>query len=229
MNTQTATTELGMTWNTAENWVDAGHGQERLSDVDLAELRAEVENWRGAPIAGDREAESDWGAFCDSVREAQTTAASGTTRSPTRSPTMAANEIYHVAPADWDGTDLLPQNERYDHETDAGLVAYIRDVAARWPDLVAGYQVADQTDEAVLDLYLDGHLPQIEAYLADDGEQVHCHATLGEARAYAAEFGGQVLAIDAAGLDVEIGTEYDHPVVRGRIDAARISQISQIN
>lgn len=56
--------------------------------------------------------------------------------------------------------------------------------------------------------------------------QVHCHATLDEARDYAAAFGGVIFAVDDEYLNVRIDTlEYPHPVVNGRIPADCITRL----
>ena len=60
---------LGISW--IETHVDTGDGEEHpLCLVDLEELKTDIENWRGRPIKGDKEAEKDWEAFCQAVKDA---------------------------------------------------------------------------------------------------------------------------------------------------------------
>lgn len=108
--------------------------------------------------------------------------------------------IYHVCRGDWDGRDLLPFASRYEWSDDACEM-----ILAAWPDLIT----ADKAWE----------------YYCTDGRQVHCHATLEQARDFADEYGGAVLEIDATGLDIAEGREYPHPVVCGPIPACRIKVI----
>jgi hypothetical protein len=112
--------------------------------------------------------------------------------------------IYHVTTG-WDGGDLRPLARRVD-DGDLDLDAALEMVAARW---------------------FDGDLRMAEEYLGRDGREVHCHATLAEALDYREEWceGGEVLAVDADGLDVAEGVEYPHPVVRDAIPADRITVI----
>jgi hypothetical protein len=58
-------------------------------------------------------------------------------------------------------------------------------------------------------------------YYGTEGEYVHCHATLAEAVDFRDEWcpGGVILAVDASELDVVVGDEYPHPVVRREIPA----------
>ncbi len=102
--------------------------------------------------------------------------------------------IYHVCRGEWDGRDLTCLARHM--EWDDAAAEYI---SANWPDCNAW------------------------EYYSTEGRWVHCHATLDEAREFANEFGGQVLAIDTSELIVETGIEYPHPVVREIIPATAIS------
>ena len=52
---------------------------------------------------------------------------------------------------------------------------------------------------------------------------VHCYATREEADDHAAAFGGRVLEVEDADLDVEIDAlEFPHPMVRGQIPAQAV-------
>jgi hypothetical protein len=106
--------------------------------------------------------------------------------------------IYHVT-SGWDGGDLLSLAERADR----------------------GELTLDEALDLVAGKWFGGDLRDAEEYLDDDGREVHCHATLAEAIEYRDEWcpGGEVLAIDDADLDVRVGREYPHPVVRDAIPA----------
>jgi hypothetical protein len=55
---------------------------------------------------------------------------------------------------------------------------------------------------------------------------IHLHSTLGEAKAFADEFGGEILEINADDLDIEMDRlEYPHPMVRDCIPAEYIKRI----
>ena len=55
---------------------------------------------------------------------------------------------------------------------------------------------------------------------------IHCHSALDEAKEYQAEYGGQIIAIDAEYLDVIIDNlEYPHPMVYGEITLDKITRI----
>jgi hypothetical protein len=104
--------------------------------------------------------------------------------------------IYHVA-KDWDGGELLSlvRREPWSDELAASI-------AGKW-----------------------GCDPW--TYYSTDGEYVHCHASLGEAIDFRDEWcpGGVILAVDATDLDVEVGDEYPHPVVRHEIPAWCVSLV----
>lgn len=65
----------------------------------------------------------------------------------------------------------------------------------------------------------------VERFIAGDGQQVHFHATREEAEAFAAEFGGTIYAVDASGLDVQVGAEYPHPVIAQVVPAERVTRV----
>jgi hypothetical protein len=110
--------------------------------------------------------------------------------------------IYHVA-KDWDGGDLLSLARRLD-DGRLTLDEAIGDVAARWTG---------------------GDLRKAEEYLDGDGHWVHCHDSLDEAIDFRDEWcsGGVILAIDATDLEVKVGAEYPHPVVRHEVPAWCVS------
>lgn len=120
-----------------------------------------------------------------------------------------SNTIYHVCRGEWDGNDLLPISDRMKWSDETA--AYI---LANWPDLHCGYDAEDA--EAI---------EAANRYYETEGREVHCHATLEQAREFAGEYGGVVLAIDATGLAVRQGKEYPHPVVRGVIPAHCVKAI----
>lgn len=103
--------------------------------------------------------------------------------------------LYHVCRDGWDGGDLLALADRMEWGDEA--CEYI---AANWPDCEG----------------------KEWEYYNTDGTEIHFHATLEQAIEFADEFGGEILVIDASGLDVREGTEYPHPVIRGRVTADRI-------
>ncbi len=108
--------------------------------------------------------------------------------------------IYHVARKGWDGKAL--KSFALIHEWSEATAELI---TANWPD-VEGERL-------------------VEEYYASEALYIHCHATLDEAKRFASEFGGVILAIDAEGLRVGTGQEYPHPVVRDEISADRITRI----
>ena len=80
-------------------------------------------------------------------------------------------------------------------------------------------------DEAY-DIYAEkwpeaGELAQAHAHV------VHLHASIDEAKGFAAEFGGEILEIDAPeDYEIEIDSlEYDHPVCRHEIEKNSIRRI----
>jgi hypothetical protein len=109
--------------------------------------------------------------------------------------------IYHVT-LNWDGQDLQSLADRHEWSDDVADA-----IVSKWSDCDPG------------------------AYYQTDGQYVHCHATLAEAEAFAAEFceGGEILEIDTDSdwFDgrVEVGHEYPHPVVRRRIAAECVRQL----
>lgn len=114
--------------------------------------------------------------------------------------------IYHVTRA-WDGCDLRSLAQQVD-DGDLGLDAAL--------DLIASW-------------WTDGDLRAADRYLDGDGREVHCHDSLDAAAEYLAEWcdGGVIMEIDADGLDVVIGAEYPHPVVRDRIPAGRVRVLTE--
>ena len=108
--------------------------------------------------------------------------------------------VYHVAGPGYEpGDDLLSLAEQVaqGYLSEAEAIAQLQ---ARWPEAAADY-------------------------IMGDGAEIHCHTTRAEADAYALEYGGRVVAIDAETLDVRSGAEYPHPVVLGRIPAEVIRDI----
>lgn len=104
--------------------------------------------------------------------------------------------LYHVCRCGWDGGDLLPLSNRMGWSDETA-----EHIAANWPDVDPW------------------------SYYCGDGQEIHCHATLDDAREFAAEYGGDVLAIDARELDVMTGREYPHPVIRGWVLACWVRVI----
>lgn len=104
-----------------------------------------------------------------------------------------ATTLYHVCRGEWDGSDLLSLSRMMQWGDEAAEY-----IAANWPDC----------DPWV--------------YYCTEGRYIHCHETLDQAREFAAEFGGQVVEIDASELEVGIGAEYPHPVVECSIPAEYI-------
>lgn len=105
--------------------------------------------------------------------------------------------IYHVCRGEWDGSDLLALARRMPQWGDEVCAL----IEASWPDCDAW------------------------TYYNTEAMFVHCHETIEQARDFAEEFGGQVLAIDAADLTVGVGDEYPHPVVRDMVPAALVARI----
>lgn len=105
--------------------------------------------------------------------------------------------LYHVCRNGWDGYDLRPLTHRRVWSDETAAL-----IAAAWPDC----------DPA--------------AYYHSDGCEIHCHSTLAEAREFAREYGGDILAVDAAGLSVSTGREYPHPVIRGDVSRERITVVN---
>lgn len=99
--------------------------------------------------------------------------------------------IYHVT-KDWDGESLLALSIREDWSDELAEV-----ITTRWPDCDPW------------------------AYYQTDGQYVHCHATITDAIEYRDEWceGGIILEIDATDLEIEEGSEYPHPVIKGEIPA----------
>jgi hypothetical protein len=108
---------------------------------------------------------------------------------------------YHVTRS-WDGGDLRSLARQID-DGEVDLDAALAAIAAKW---------------------CDGSLAKAEAYLDQEGHHVHLHGTLAEAIQYRDEWceGGTVLEVALAGLEVEDGIEYLHPVVRDAVPADRV-------
>ncbi len=111
-------------------------------------------------------------------------------------------KIYHVCPA-WDGGDLQSLARLREWSDETSEW-----IASRWPDCDPW------------------------AYYNQEGGEVHCHATLAEAREFLAEWceGGEILEIDTASLwadfDLRIGVEYPHPVVHSMVPAECVRRVS---
>jgi hypothetical protein len=109
--------------------------------------------------------------------------------------------IYHVTDK-WDGDDLKSLSQQMDWCDETAKL-----IAENWPEVDPG------------------------EYYHSDGQYIHCHTTLVEAKAFLLEFrpGGDILSIDVDSDDfdgqVEMGREYPHPVVRRRIPAGCIQNI----
>jgi len=81
---------------------------------------------------------------------------------------------------------------------------------------------AQHGDEAY-DIYLD-RWPESQDLGTYHAHVIHCYATRAEAEEHAVAFGGDVLEIDTADLEVRIDAlEFPHPVVDQRIPAASIT------
>lgn len=104
--------------------------------------------------------------------------------------------IYHVIRGEWDGGPIEPLQARMQWSDETSEA-----IAAAWPD-------CDPAE-----------------YYFSEGAEIHCHETIEQASEFAAEYGGVIVAIDASGLDVRVGREYPHPVLRDRVTVDRVEVI----
>lgn len=83
-----------------------------------------------------------------------------------------------------------------------------------------------QRGDEAYDLYATrwpeaGELAQYHAHY------IHCFDTLDQARDHAVAFGGKIYEIDDEDLEVERDTlEFDHPMIKGEIDAECIKVVA---
>lgn len=111
-------------------------------------------------------------------------------------------KIYHVATGYAEGDDLLSLAAQIARNY-LTLDEAIAQIETRWPDVNAW------------------------EYWDTEGSEIHCHATIEEAKDYAAEYGGTILEITTDGPSVELeirqGREYPHPVTMDVIPASHIT------
>ena len=110
--------------------------------------------------------------------------------------TTVKTTCYHVCRGEWDGKDLLPLVRRVQWSDETAEM-----IATNWPE-------CDPWE-----------------YYCREAHFVHLHDSLEQAREFVEEFGGQVLAVDVEGLELQVGDEYPHPVFGDRIEASRISVV----
>ena len=111
-------------------------------------------------------------------------------------------DLYHVARRKWDGGDLQTLQSLHNGEWSDKLE---REILKRWPEVKDAWE-----------------------YFSTEGGKIHFHDSLEKAKEFAAEFGGEILKVDARGLDVVIDKlEYPHPVVKGSVSADRVSRMKK--
>jgi len=118
------------------------------------------------------------------------------------------SRLYHVTAGKWNGADLVPAAVRVERgwETEDDLRAAWE---SRYNETYSNRQWAE--------------IMQVDAW------EVHFHATLSDATDYRSLFcpGGSILAVLTTDLDVRIGTEYPHPVVRGTVPACYVTEVGK--
>jgi len=112
-----------------------------------------------------------------------------------------ARYYYHVVRRGWDGEDLLSYEARINEGIITEAQARI-EIEAKWPD----YPFDD--------------------YMATDGQFISLFESVGEAQAYAEEYGGEILQINVAEMRM-IKNPEGYQMIRDRIPAKRLKRLKK--